>query len=156
MKLGQSKWVSLLEANTNTFIGFFITLLVSPLIYTLVGITYTFSQLWVVTMLFTLISVLRGYVIRRWFNKSQARKDKYLEMARDSWHKHSVALGVQIEEERHAASKLIFGYQEEIDMLKMQYSSVISDIVEANPSIKLGSHVADVEWNSKNKYLIED
>ena len=137
MKLGQSKWVSLLEANTNTFVGFFITLLVSPVIYHLVGITYTFSQLWVVTMLFTLISVVRGYVIRRWFNKAQTAKDEQLSRESKSWYNYSVGLGHQIQQERIGARELIKFYQIELDSknkdiadLKLLYESVTSDITE--------------------------
>jgi hypothetical protein len=65
----QSKRNSILESITNTLTGLLTTLIFSPLIYGLVGIKYTFSQLGLATILFTILSIARGYVIRRFFNK---------------------------------------------------------------------------------------
>jgi predicted Na+-dependent transporter len=65
----QTKWHSILESTSNTVIGLITTLIFSPIIYSLVGIQYTYSQLGAATVLFTVLSIIRGYVIRRFFNK---------------------------------------------------------------------------------------
>ena len=64
----QSKKYSLIESVTNTAIGFMISLLIQIVIYPVMGIPVTFSQNIIITMVFTLVSILRGYVIRRIFN----------------------------------------------------------------------------------------
>ena len=64
----QSKKNSFIESLVNTFIGYIITLLFSPMIYWTCGIAVTGKQLWIVTLCFTVLSVARGYVVRRWFN----------------------------------------------------------------------------------------
>lgn len=66
----QSKKSSALEAVTNTAIGFVITLAVSPAIYWLCDVHMKASQMGGVTFLFTVISVVRSYVLRRWFNSA--------------------------------------------------------------------------------------
>lgn len=69
----QTKKGSLIEAVVNTLIGFTITLLFSPLIYWICGVNMKASQMGLVTALFTLLSILRGYVVRRFFNKVSAK-----------------------------------------------------------------------------------
>ena len=59
----------MLESITNVAIGFVITLVCSPFIYTLCGMEYTWGQLGWVTVIFTLLSIIRSYIIRRFFNK---------------------------------------------------------------------------------------
>ena len=65
----QSKLNSILESLSNTAIGLLTTLIFSPIIYSMVGMTYTYSQLGLVTVLFTILSIIRSYIIRRFFNK---------------------------------------------------------------------------------------
>lgn len=65
----QNKKQSLIEAITNTFIGFIINLLLTPIIYKLSGIEATFKSMGLATLFFTIIAIIRGYVIRRYFNK---------------------------------------------------------------------------------------
>jgi hypothetical protein len=65
----QSKKHSMLESVTNVAVGFVITLVFSPFIYTLCGMEYTWGQLGWVTLIFTALSIARSYVIRRFFNK---------------------------------------------------------------------------------------
>lgn len=65
----QTKLNSILESISNTAIGLITTLIFSPFIYNMVGMVYTYSQLGLVTILFTLLSIVRGYIIRRFFNK---------------------------------------------------------------------------------------
>jgi branched-subunit amino acid transport protein len=65
----QTKLNSALESLSNTTIGLLTTLIFSPLIYNMVGMTYTYNQLGLVTVLFTALSIVRSYIIRRFFNK---------------------------------------------------------------------------------------
>lgn len=65
----QSKQKSLLEAIVNTFVGFIVTLISNPFIYWICDIKINFPQMTMVTLLFTIVSIIRNYVIRRWFNK---------------------------------------------------------------------------------------
>ena len=65
----QTKRQSFLEAITNTAIGFGISLISTFLIFPIVGIESSSGQNVVVVLFFTAISIARGYVIRRFFNK---------------------------------------------------------------------------------------
>jgi hypothetical protein len=64
----QSKKFSLFESIVNTLIGFMISLVAQLIIYPAMNIDVTFLQNIKITLLFTSISILRGYVIRRFFN----------------------------------------------------------------------------------------
>lgn len=59
----------MLESVTNTAIGLLTTLVFSPIIYSMIGMEYTYSQLGMATILFTILSIIRGYIVRRFFNK---------------------------------------------------------------------------------------
>jgi hypothetical protein len=65
----QTRLGSLIEAWTNTLLGAFINLGVSIVVYPLFGATFSFMQNVYLVIVFTFISVVRGYVIRRWFNQ---------------------------------------------------------------------------------------
>lgn len=65
----QSKKHSLIEAITNTAVGFGISLLSIFIILPLVGIESTPGKNGVITLYFTVISIVRGYVLRRVFNR---------------------------------------------------------------------------------------
>ncbi len=65
----QSKKGSFIESCTNTAIGFIITWAFSPLIYGACGVSVNYSQITGLTFAFTGLSIARGYVIRRVFNK---------------------------------------------------------------------------------------
>lgn len=65
----QSKMESLVETTTNTAIGFVIAFMLWPPIAYLVGYEYSTGTNLLITSIFTVASILRGYVIRRWFNR---------------------------------------------------------------------------------------
>lgn len=65
----QSKKGSFIEACVNTFIGFLVTLIASPAIYWICNVHMTGKSMVSVVILFTLLSVIRSYIIRRFFNK---------------------------------------------------------------------------------------
>ena len=64
----QTRLGSLIEAVANTAIGFGVALLSQIVVFPLVGIHVPLSTNLEIGAWFTLISVARGYVLRRWFN----------------------------------------------------------------------------------------
>lgn len=74
--MSQSKKKSLIESIVNTLVGFLITMAVSPFIYWVCDVKMSLPQMSVVTLLFTLVSIIRNYVIRRYFNKQESTTKK--------------------------------------------------------------------------------
>lgn len=68
----QTKKKSLIESVTNTVIGLVTSFLIQLVIYPLLNIPVTFNQNIVITIVFFIASIGRGYLIRRYFNS----KDK--------------------------------------------------------------------------------
>lgn len=64
----QSRLSSLIEATINTLIGLLVSFVAWPVAAWLTGITYSTGQHVGVVAFFTVISVVRSYVVRRWFN----------------------------------------------------------------------------------------
>lgn len=69
----QSKRGSFIEAWANVFIGYGINFTANALILPQFGFHITLAQNLQIGILFTVISVARSYIIRRWFNKHIAR-----------------------------------------------------------------------------------
>lgn len=67
--MSQSSKQSLTEAVVNTLVGTIVTFLFSPLIYWMCAVEISWPQMGIATVLFTILSILRNYVIRRAFNK---------------------------------------------------------------------------------------
>ncbi len=65
----QSKTHSLIETILNTFIGFIISLATAPLAYWICGVEITSSQNLGTAIIMTIISLIRGYTLRRFCNK---------------------------------------------------------------------------------------
>lgn len=69
LKGGQSRRESFVEACINTAIGYLVALASQLIVFPLFDIHVPLStNLWIGAW-FTIISVARGYVLRRWFNK---------------------------------------------------------------------------------------
>ena len=66
--MSQTKTSSFIEACINVVIGFSINMAANALILPLVGFHITAAQNLFIGVLYTVISVARSYVIRRWFN----------------------------------------------------------------------------------------
>lgn len=64
----QTKLGSLIEAFMNVLIGFSINFTANMLIFPLFGFHITLGDNFVLGLLYTIISIVRSYVIRRWFN----------------------------------------------------------------------------------------
>lgn len=67
--MNQTRLASLIEAAINTLIGFVIAYLAWPPAAWFFGIEYQHSQQFGIVLFFTVLSVARGYVVRRWFNR---------------------------------------------------------------------------------------
>jgi hypothetical protein len=64
----QTKLGSLIESVMNTTIGYAIAIVTQIIIFPIFGIYVPFkTNLWI-CFWFTVISLVRGYIIRRWFN----------------------------------------------------------------------------------------
>jgi len=70
----QTRKQSLTEAITNTVIGFIISLISTFIIFPILSIDTTASTNVLVTLFFTVVSILRSYTIRRFFNSPKAEK----------------------------------------------------------------------------------
>lgn len=64
----QSRLSSLFEAGTNIVIGYWVALMSQLVIFPLNGIHLPLSTNLEIGLWFTLVSLLRSYIIRRWFN----------------------------------------------------------------------------------------
>lgn len=69
----QSRLDSFIEAWLNVLIGFFISMLANFIIFPLVGVAASVSQVLWIGLLMTFVSVARSYFVRRWANKYLAR-----------------------------------------------------------------------------------
>jgi len=67
----QSKKYSIIESVANTLIGLVTSFLIQLIIYPLLDIPVTISQNIIITITFFIASVLRGYLVRRYFNKKE-------------------------------------------------------------------------------------
>ena len=65
----QSKIHSIIESITQTVIGLGTSILIQVVLYPLLGIPVTFKQNLIITAVFFVVSIIRGYIVRRLFNK---------------------------------------------------------------------------------------
>lgn len=66
--ISQSRLASFIEAWVNVLIGFGINFSANMLILPMIGFHISMGQNLFIGVLYTIISVVRSYVIRRWFN----------------------------------------------------------------------------------------
>ena len=66
--MNQSKLGSFIEAVANIFIGFTINFCANLIILPWFGFDIKPSQAFGIGLIFTVISIIRSYVVRRWFN----------------------------------------------------------------------------------------
>ncbi len=64
----QTRWLSFLEACINTAFGFSIQVSAQYALFWLMSVPITHGQFWLFTVVMTVLSVGRGFVIRRIFN----------------------------------------------------------------------------------------
>ena len=65
----QTKYQSLIESLINILIGYLTALLSQVLIFPLFDIDVSFQDNLLIGLYFTIISLLRSYLVRRYFNK---------------------------------------------------------------------------------------
>ena len=65
----QTKYQSLIESLTNILVGYLTALLSQVLIFPLFDIDVSFQDNLLIGLYFTIISLLRSYLVRRYFNK---------------------------------------------------------------------------------------
>lgn len=68
MANGQSRSASLFETLTSTVMGFILSVAVQRALFPAMGHDLAFSEHMLVATVFTVVSILRGYAIRRTFN----------------------------------------------------------------------------------------
>ncbi len=67
----QSKRESMIETLTNVSIGWFISFIANMLVLPLFGYNINLTDGVLISIIFTIISIVRGYVVRRWFNSKE-------------------------------------------------------------------------------------
>ena len=67
----QTKKKSLIESTVQTLIGLGTSILVQITIYPLMGIPVTFEQNLIITAVFFVVSIVRGYLVRRLFETAK-------------------------------------------------------------------------------------
>lgn len=65
----QTKRKSLIESVIQTIIGLGTSILIQVILYPMMGIPVTFSQNLIITLVFFTVSIVRGYFVRRIFEK---------------------------------------------------------------------------------------
>jgi high-affinity Fe2+/Pb2+ permease len=65
----QSKKHSAIESATNVIVGLLVSIVAQMILYPILGISVSFNQNLIITAVFFVLSFVRGYVIRRIFNK---------------------------------------------------------------------------------------
>jgi len=69
----QSSWMSLLEAITNIAIGYVVAVLTQVLVFPLFGLSVSLGDNLGIGAVFTIVSLLRSFALRRAFNALLAR-----------------------------------------------------------------------------------
>lgn len=69
----QSRTHSIIEAVSGTAIGFVVSVLAAEVVYPAHGHTFTLAQNVSITAIFTVLSIVRGYCVRRTFVWLHAR-----------------------------------------------------------------------------------
>ena len=64
----QTRLESLLEVCINVAIGWVIALITQLIVFPLYGIQVTLGEQLGISVIFTAVSIVRSYIVRRWFN----------------------------------------------------------------------------------------
>jgi phosphate/sulfate permease len=67
--MSQSRRMSLTEALTSTAVGYVLAVLTQILVFPLFGLPASFTDSLAIGAIFTIVSVARGYVVRRIFER---------------------------------------------------------------------------------------
>ncbi len=72
----QSRLQSLIEAWVNVIIGFGISIVANLVVLPAFGYSVSLADAFGIGIVFTAVSIVRSYLIRRWFNRMLARAFK--------------------------------------------------------------------------------
>jgi|GEM_PF-554961 len=75
--MNQTKKQSVIESIIQTLIGLVTSILVQIIIYPLMGIPVSFNQNLIITAVFFIVSIIRGYLVRRYFNREKRKCDHF-------------------------------------------------------------------------------
>lgn len=67
--MSQSRLHSFIEAWASTVIGFVMSMVLSAVVFPAFGHAFTLMQNFWITLIFTVASIIRGYGVRRLFNR---------------------------------------------------------------------------------------
>ncbi len=68
-EMRQTKRKSLIESIAQTLIGLITSILIQFILYPIMGIPVTIFQNIIITLVFFIVSIIRGYLVRRLFDK---------------------------------------------------------------------------------------
>lgn len=71
----QSKRESMIETLTNVGIGWFVSFIANMLVLPLFDYNINLTDGVLISIIFTIISIVRGYLIRRFFNSKERKYD---------------------------------------------------------------------------------
>ena len=64
----QSRWMSLVEAVTNIVVGYWLAVITQIVVFPLFGLQVALRETFLLGLIFTLVSLIRSYTLRRIFN----------------------------------------------------------------------------------------
>ena len=64
----QSRWMSLVEAVTNIVVGYGLAVITQIVVFPLFGLQVALRETFLLGLIFTLVSLIRSYTLRRAFN----------------------------------------------------------------------------------------
>lgn len=65
----QSRWMSLVESTTNIMVGYGVAVLTQLAVFPLFGLRTSFGENLIIGAIFTVISLVRSFTLRRLFNR---------------------------------------------------------------------------------------
>ena len=72
--MSQSRWMSLVEAVTNVLIGYGVAVATQMLVFPLFGLHATLQENLLIGLIFTAVSLVRSYLLRRAFEALRVRQ----------------------------------------------------------------------------------
>ena len=74
MFMKQSRWMSLVEAVTNVLVGYGVAVATQMLVFPLFGLAVTVTENLLIGLIFTAVSIVRSYALRRGFEALRVRQ----------------------------------------------------------------------------------
>ena len=71
--MSQTKVKSFIEANVNSFIGYWVSVALGHWLYPMMGVELSLHTNMILTLAFVVISTMRSYLVRRFFNWTSER-----------------------------------------------------------------------------------